>query len=118
MLVYEVMPIGDRTGFGQPKEGSRFTSSWTSTLDLLEREIEMLRGRHVVFEIDVDYSMIRNDGMLRADAKPKTPAVRIAFESKHGPLQYATDRWVASSYVVSGSEEAPVSPPASPRWAW
>lgn len=36
---------------------------------------------------------IRLDGRPRANARPRTPAVRISFESRHGSLTYATDRF-------------------------
>ena len=36
--------------------------------------------------------------MLRADAKSASPAVVVAFESKHGPLLYRCDRYVARYY--------------------
>ena len=47
--------------------------------------------------------------MPRANASPKSPAVVIAFESKHGPLQYATDaftHWQANVRAVALGLEA------------
>lgn len=98
-LRYDVRPLSDRTWL-QPRkrEGARFSAPWTSTLNLLEREYDMLRGRHLVIEVDVEERMIRNDGLLRSDARPVCPAVVVAFESVHGPLMYRCDRFMASSY--------------------
>jgi hypothetical protein len=92
VLEYETRPLTNRHEFPGKHAASLFKGSWSSTLDLLEREIRALRGRDVIIEVDVtDGSQIRNDGRLRADARVRTSAVRVVFESKHGPLQYATD---------------------------
>lgn len=94
---YTVRPISDRTWFrpaGQ-REGSRFDSTWTKTLNLLGREIDMLGGRDVVLEIDVREQDIKLDGMLRANARSASPAVVVAFESKHGPMLYRCDRFTS-----------------------
>lgn len=98
-LRYDVRPLSDRAWLNpKAREGSRFSATWTSTLDLLEREYEALRGKHLVIEVDVEERMIRNDGLLRGDARPACPAVVVAFESVHGPLLYRCDRFTASSY--------------------
>lgn len=47
----------------------------------------------MVVEVDVSEVDIRNDGRIRANARPETPGVRVAFESRHGPLVYSTDRF-------------------------
>jgi hypothetical protein len=69
-----------------------FKASWQSTLDLLDVELRHLSARDLVIEADFREQDIRIDGMPRANARqPLHPGVRIAFESKHGPLVYATD---------------------------
>lgn len=90
-MSYAVRPISDRTAFTGRHERSRFDSTWSATEQLLSRELEQLRGRDIVLELDITERDLRIDGTLRANARPTTPAVRIAFESKHGPLTYATD---------------------------
>lgn len=96
-LAYTVRPISDRAAFtGPPLLGQRnpFEAAWAQTLDLLDKELFHLDARNVVLEIDVRERDIRADGQLRADARtPSSPGVRIAFESRHGPLIYATDRY-------------------------
>lgn len=76
---------------------SPFSATWTATLDLLDREIWALGAPHHVpwvLQIDVPAHAIRLDGQLRADARPvRSPAVRIAFDSRHGPLTYGCDRY-------------------------
>jgi hypothetical protein len=93
-LEYTVRPISDRTWFNpRARETSRFTASWSSTLELLDREYQALDGKNLVIEVDVPERGIRVDGRLRADAKASSPAVVVAFESKHGPLLYRCDRY-------------------------
>lgn len=95
---YTVRPLSDRTWlrYAHQRQQSRFDSPWSSTLSLLGREIDQLGGRDVVIEVDVPERGIRNDGMLRADAKPAMPAVVVAFETRqHGPMLYRCDRYVA-----------------------
>lgn len=71
-----------------------FRASWQNTLDLLDRELEHLQARNVVLQIDVPEAAVRLDGMLRSTAPdPAFPGVRVAFESVHGPLTYATDAY-------------------------
>jgi hypothetical protein len=97
---YRVRPLSDRTWLrpAHTRQQSRFDSTWTSTLDLLGREVEHLRGRDVVIEVDVPERGIRQDGRLRADARAESPAVVVAFESKHGPMQYRCDRFVEPAW--------------------
>jgi hypothetical protein len=66
---------------GHGTESSLFRATWTSTQDILEREIRMLRGRDVILMLDVAEAGIRLDGRLRADASPFTSRVAVAFES-------------------------------------
>lgn len=71
---------------------SAFRASWSDTLDLLEHELELLKATDVVIEADFAERDIRLDGWPKANARqPAHPGVRIAFDSKHGPLVYATD---------------------------
>jgi hypothetical protein len=69
-----------------------FKAGWQDTLDLLARELEHLKARDVVIEADFREQDLRLDGMPRANARqPEHPGVRIAFESRYGPLVYSTD---------------------------
>lgn len=104
-LTYTVRPISDRSAFTGKHESSPFTASWSDTLDVLDRELFQLQGRNVVIEVDVPERGIRMDGQLRSDAKASSPGVRIAFDSRHGPLVYATDRYVRPSYARSRMDD-------------
>lgn len=94
---YTVRPISDRTWLrpASARAWSPFESTWSATLELLAREIDHLRGRDVVIEVDVPERAIRNDGQLRADARATSPAVVVAFEGRHGPMQYPCDRFTS-----------------------
>jgi hypothetical protein len=78
----------------EPRAGSgRFRASWTDTVDLLVAEVEKLDGDLIVVQVDANMSDIRRDGMLYTRANVGFPGVKVSFESKHGPLTYATDAY-------------------------
>ncbi|WGL50658.1 hypothetical protein P5P86_11855 [Nocardioides sp. BP30] len=96
---YTTRPLSDRTWLrpASARKRARFDATWSQTLALLGREIEHLKGRDVVIEVDVREQDIRLDGQLRANAKAETPAVVVAFESaKHGPMLYRADSYAHS----------------------
>lgn len=97
-MKYTVRPISDRSPFTGKHQPSPFRALWSNTLELLETELEAVNATDVVIEADVTEADIRLDGMLRANARAATPAVRLAFDSVHGPLTYATDRFYARYY--------------------
>lgn len=108
-MSYTVRPISDRSAFEGKRQSSPFQSSWSSTEELLLREVRALAGRDLVLELDVRERDLRIDGRLRADARPSSAAVRVAFESVHGPLAYATDRfptWQANVRAIALGLEA------------
>ncbi|MFO0940114.1 MAG: hypothetical protein U0930_05040 [Pirellulales bacterium] len=91
------------------RQKSRFKSSFSETVDALERELKFLRAQNVVIQADIEQRDIRIDGMLRADARPKSPAVAISFDSKHGPLMYPCDQfdhWQDNIRAIALSLEA------------
>lgn len=93
-------PLAAKQGW----ERSPFSASWTSTLNLLEREIRHLAGKDIVIEIDTTLSQIRNDGWPYSSAKVGRPGVRISFASKHGPMSYTSvqyARWETNIHAVA-----------------
>lgn len=94
MSFYTVRPISDRTAFTGKHQRSQFSAGWSSTEVLLLREVRALAGRNLILECDVTESDLRLDGQIRSTARPFGPAIRVAFESRHGPLVYATDRFM------------------------
>jgi hypothetical protein len=93
---YTIRPLttwdGSRTPADRRRSRWAFKAGWADTLDLLERELRHLDARDVVLEADFREQDLRLDGMPRSNARqPVDPAVRVAFDSKHGALVYATD---------------------------
>lgn len=92
---FEIRPLGvwDRPVTTERASASRFRVAWSDTIDLLLREVEYLDGRVVVVQVDADAGDVRRDGMLRARARVGFPGVKVSFESRFGPLTYATDAY-------------------------
>lgn len=72
---------------------SPFSSPWSNTLVLLDRELEHLAAEQIIVQIALREDQIRLDGWPRSGASPDHPGVILAFDSRHGPLKYATDRF-------------------------
>lgn len=93
-LPYVVRPlepwIGPKT---EQRRRATFSAGWSSTLGLLDRELRQLGAKTWVLQVDVPEQQIRNDGGIYARATPFSPAIRVAFESMHGPLVYACDKF-------------------------
>ena len=68
-----------------------FKTIETKALALLGREIRMLNGKNVQIAVDVEPRQIRQDGMLYANARPKSPAAIVSFDTKDGRLQFPCD---------------------------
>jgi hypothetical protein len=90
---YEIRPLGawDRPATESRKSAGTFRIGWFDALEELRTEVAALGGSLVVVRIDAADADIRRDGMLRSRAKVGFPGVKLSFESKHGPLTYATD---------------------------
>jgi hypothetical protein len=72
---------------------SPFRAPYQDTIDLLEREVQMLGARQVVVELAINESDLRLDGQPYANTRPRHPGVTIAFNSHHGPLKYTADKF-------------------------
>jgi hypothetical protein len=72
---------------------SAFNSSYSDTLELLDRELRMLRATVTVVQIAVNEGQVRRDGKLRASAYPDHPGVILSFDTKAGHFRYAGDRF-------------------------
>jgi len=70
-----------------------YTARWGSIVQMLQRELNMIGAKEVIIEMDIDLDDIRNDGWIRSSATPRSPGVRLFFQSKHGPLTYETGAW-------------------------
>lgn len=97
MLTYRVEPLpamwpGVRTLTHQRKR-SPFKSNWGSTLQLLEREIDMLNGKDVRLALSVRPDQIRIDGGVYASARIQDPATILSFRAAADRLSFPCDRF-------------------------
>ncbi|NHA02003.1 hypothetical protein G5V59_26800 [Nocardioides sp. W3-2-3] len=106
MSAYTVRPLSDRTWVRPDSQRvqTRFTAKWRDTEKMLLAEVNHLDGRNLVLEVDVREQDLRIDGTLRANAREaSTPAVRIAFDSRHGPQLHRCDTFYAA-YAYQGPD--------------
>lgn len=120
-LAWKVVPIDTWPGpFTVDRREHRFrvqTSNgwtrsgvnWTATVELLERELRQLGAEEVLLQMAVTRRDIRNDGWIRANARPDHPGVILSFGSNHGPLSYPCDTfgdWQANVRAIALALEA------------
>lgn len=88
-------PLSNPATFNAVRERRHapFRAYWGATIDLLERELRMLGASNVVLEVALEEKDLRLDGKPRAQARAAHPGVVISFNSKWGPLRYATDEF-------------------------
>jgi hypothetical protein len=80
----------------QRRSRSTFKAGWQNTLDLLDREVRLLDGQHVLIGGGWSEGHLRQDGMLRANAPaPQHPGIELSFDAviagRRQRLVYATD---------------------------
>lgn len=73
------------------QSSSRFKAAYRDTMTLLRNELRQLKARNVVIQLDLAERDIRQDGLPRADARPSSVRVVLAFEGKYGALKYFAD---------------------------
>lgn len=81
---------------GEPTPWSRrqsapFRSSWSSTLEVLERELRVISAKARVLQVDIAERYFRIDGYPRADARSNGPGVILTFDAFGGSLSYPCD---------------------------
>lgn len=76
------------------RRSSPFSATYSTTRQLLDRELDMLGAPRAVVQLEVPEGgiYVAGDG-LKANVRPEHPGVVLSFESVHGPLQYGTDRF-------------------------
>lgn len=100
-MSYTVRPIENWPGqMTSPlrRGRSRFRASAADTQKLLKRELEFINAHKVVIQIDIDERDLKLDGELRANARPKSPAVIVAFQMRH------KSEWVSLRYAMDAYE--------------
>lgn len=96
MTDWQIEPLGPWTKPVTKNRFSRyrFKASWDDTVALLLAETQHLGCRSAIaVRIDVQSGDIRRDGMLFARARVGFPGVIVSFQSRFGPLSYATDAY-------------------------
>lgn len=113
MLDYTIQPIQKWPGekrLPEDRRESQFKAGWSDTLELLERELAMIRATDVVIQADCPREALRNDGRFRAGARLYGPAVILSFETKKiGPLSYPCDtfnHWTDNVRAIALALEA------------
>lgn len=93
----------------EERKRSPFDAPYSNTLRLIDKELRLIDAANVVVMADLRESDIRVDGGLRERSTPRTPRVILAFDSQHGPLKYACDRfthWQANLRAIALGLEA------------
>lgn len=76
---------------------------WTQTQTELVRELNLVGIREAVVQLALRDRDIRNDGQVRADARPSHPGVIVSFvHPKQGPLTFACDKWTTWQANIRG----------------
>lgn len=87
-----VDPIGEWPGtLTVARRRSDFASTWTQTLELLDRETRMLGRKNVRLQVAIPPQHFRLDGRPRTTAKAEHPGVILTLDSRHGALSYPCD---------------------------
>lgn len=102
-MTIDIKPIETWPGkMREPSERqiSRFTSTWSQTKKLLEREAAMIGVRSgIVVQVGIDPSDFRLDGELRAKASFEHPGVVVSLgQSKHGLMSMPCDAYRDNHY--------------------
>lgn len=94
-LTFRPLPVWPHKPTERRRSRDTFKAPWSSTLELLEREIRLLDGDDPIIGGDFREEDIRLDGMMRSNARePSHPGIELSFDSEHGRLVYATDACV------------------------
>lgn len=90
-------------------ERSRFKATLSTTVAQLGFELRSLSAKNIVLELDLGERDIRLDGFPRSDARLGWQAVVLSFDSRFGPLRYATaeyDDWRDNLRAIALSMQA------------
>lgn len=87
-LVYTIVDLppvwpGKKTDV---KKKTPLKTQWTRTIHILERELKHLDAQKVEFALKVNYGDVREDGQLRASARPGPPVI-VSFVDGEGNRQ-------------------------------
>ncbi len=87
------------------RRASPFRASWTDTVEKLRRELACLGAKRIVIQLALTEAEIVRDGTRpRRDARPEHPGVALGFESRHGSMFVACDkfdRWPDNARAIA-----------------
>lgn len=79
---------------GKRYKSCPFRAGFERTLSQLRYELEHLKAQRAAIEIDYDGAELRIDGLPYANARPKSPRVRLSFEAPGiGPQAYMSETY-------------------------
>lgn len=104
---YTTRPLSDRAWLraDSARRSAPFRLTWPRIEQKLFDEVEALDGSDLIIGLDITEADLRIDGRPRANARAASPAVEVAFESKHGPLLYRADNYGDRWYGREGWHE-------------
>lgn len=98
-----VRPIEQWPGeLTRDRKASNFSTAWTSTVELLGRELRAIGGTDIVLQVAMTENDFRIDGYPRAQAKPEHPGVILSLGSKAGPLSWPCDTFTTWQDNIRG----------------
>lgn len=107
---WELAPYSEPwQGQQQRNTTSRFRSDWATTIRLMAAETEHLDAGLVVVEVDTPLANLSRDRQQFREGQPRTPGVRVCFDSKHGLQRHATgafSTWRHNVHAVALSLQA------------
>lgn len=90
----KVQPIVEWPGAMTKARGSSsFSSTLSSTMLTLRRELRELQAKDVLLQIAIPREKFRQDGYPYAGSKPAHPGIILTLQSQHGPLSYPCDTY-------------------------
>jgi hypothetical protein len=99
---FEALPHWNRGELG--KRRAHFKTSYTRTLDKLEKEIGLVHGQHIRIEAGYSSYQIRNDGWPKGGASPSHPGVVLYFDTPDGALCFPAgtyDRMESNLHAIA-----------------
>lgn len=98
-----VRPIEQWPGeLTRDRKASNFSTAWSSTVELLGRELRAIGGTDIVLQVAMTEKDFRIDGYPRAQAKAEHPGVILSLGSKVGPLSWPCDTFTTWQDNIRG----------------
>ena len=80
------------------RERAPYSAPLKDTLRVLKRELGELRASRIILQIAIREGQLRLDGLPRPGATAEHPGVILAFDSRHGAMRFAFDRFSRWEY--------------------